>query len=178
MIFAQEKISLNPNALNPIWKKMLEEGAIKVLKLLGSSNYKLWAIWIKVALMAKDLASFLTQVEGVKSNKDDKALSYIQLVYVDGPLLYILVIDSPLDVWKYLERLYILYGFSSEFILFKEFFRATLSSLGMVENYLATIQRISTSLKAKELELLNKLIIIQTLYNLGRKYNAFITSII
>ena len=45
--------------LNLIWKKILEDGAIKVLKLIGISNYKLWAIWIKVALIAKDLAKFL-----------------------------------------------------------------------------------------------------------------------
>ena len=50
-------------------------------------------------------------------------------------------------------------GFSSEFILFKEFFGATLSALGTVENFLATIKYILTSLKAKGLELLDKLII-------------------
>ena len=78
--------------------------------------------------------------EGAKSTKDDnKALSYIQLVCADGPLLYILAIDTPLDTQKYLEYLYTPYGFSSKFILFKEFFGATLSALGMVENYLAII---------------------------------------
>ena len=139
MTFVQEKISPNPNTLNPIWKKMLEKGAIKVLKLLGFSNYKLQTIQIKVALMVKNLSSFLIQVEGIKSNKNNKTLSYIQLACVDGPLLYISAIDTLLDVWKYLERLYTPYRFSLEFILFKEFFRATLSSLGTVENYLATI---------------------------------------
>ena len=119
---------------------MLEEGAIKVLKLLGASNYELQAIRIRVALTAKDLSGFLIQAKGAKSTKDDnKALSYIQLACIDGPLLYILAIDTLLDVQKYLERLYTPYGFSSEFILFKEFFRATLSSLGTVENYLTTI---------------------------------------
>ena len=58
---------------------------------------------------------------------------------MDGPLLYILTINTLLDIWKYLERLYIFYEFLLEFILFKEFFRATLSSLEIVENYLATI---------------------------------------
>ena len=158
---------------------MSEEGAIKVLKLLGASNYELQAIRIRAALITKDLSRFLTQAEGVKSSKDNnKALSYIQLACTDGPLLYISAIDTLLDAQKYLERLYTPCGFSSEFILFKEFFRAILSSLGTVENYLATIQRISTSLKAKNLELLNKLIIAWTLYNLGPKYNAFITLII
>ena len=57
---------------------MLEEGAIKVPKLLGSSNYELWAIRIKAALTAKDLSRFFTRAEGAKSTKDDnKALSYI-----------------------------------------------------------------------------------------------------
>ena len=156
---------------------MLEEGAIKVPKLLGASNYELWAIWIRVALTAKDLSGFLMQAKGAKSTKDDnKALSYIQLACIDGPLLYILTIDTLLDAWKYLERLYAPCSFSLEFILFKEFFRATLSSLGTVENYLATIQQILTSLKAKNLELLNKLIIAWTLYNLGPEYDAFVTS--
>ena len=157
---------------------MLEEGAIKVLKLLGTSNYELQAIQIRAALIAKDLFKFLTRAEGAKSSKDNnKALSYIQLAYTDGPLLYISTIDILLDAQKYLERLYTPRDFSSEFILFKEFFRATLSSLGTIKNYLAIIQRISTSLKTKKLELLNKLIIAQTLYNLGLKYDVFITLI-
>ena len=155
---------------------MLEEGAIKVLKLLGSSNYKLWAIRIKAALTAKDLFGFHSRAEGAKSKGDDKALSYIQLAYADSPLLYISAIETPLEAWNYLERLYTPGGFLSEFILFKEFFGATLSSLGTVENYLATIQRILTSLKAKKLELPNKLIIAWTLHNLGPEYDAFVAS--
>ena len=75
----------------------------------------------------------------MKSKGDDKALSYIQLVCADSPLLYILAIETLLEAWNYLERLYTPGGFLLEFILFKEFFGATLSSLGMVENYLATI---------------------------------------
>ena len=156
---------------------MSEDGAIKIPKLIGASNYELWAIRIKAALTAKDLSGFFTRDEGAKSTKDDrKALSYIQLACADGPLLHISAIDTPIDAWKHLERLYAPRGFSSEFILFKEFFGATLSSLGTVENYLATIQRISTSLKAKELELLNKLIIAWTLHNLGPEYDAFVAS--
>ena len=58
---------------------------------------------------------------------------------MDRPLLYILTIDTLLNTWKYLEYLYIFYRFLLEFILFKEFFRVTLSSLGIVKNYLATI---------------------------------------
>ena len=119
---------------------MLEEGAIKILKLLGASNYKLQAIQIRVALIAKDLFRFLIQVEDVKSSKDNnKALNYIQLAYTDGPLLYILAINTLLDAQKYLEHLYTPYSFSLKFILFKEFFRAILSFLETVENYLATI---------------------------------------
>ena len=67
-------------------------------------------------------------------------------------------------------------GFSSEFILFKEFFGATLSSLGTVENFLATIKRVLTSLKAKDLELPDKLVIAWTLHNLGPEYEAFVAS--
>ena len=160
---------------------MLEERAIKVPKLIGSSNYELQAIRIKAALIAKDLYRFLSRnpenIKTAKENKEDsKALSYIQLACIDGPLLYISAIDNLLDAWKHLERLYAPRGFSSEFILFKEFFGATLSSLGTVENYLATIQRILTSLKAKDLKLPNKLIIAWTLHNLGPEFDAFIAS--
>ena len=139
---------------------MLEEGAIKVPKLISSSNYKLWAIRIKAALIAKDLAGFFIWAEGAKSTKDNiKALSYIQLACQDSLLIYISTINNPLDAWKYLERLYAPKGFSLEFILFKEFFGATLNSIGNVEDYLGTIKRVLTSLKAKNLELPNKLII-------------------
>ena len=91
-------------------------------------------------------------------------------------MLYISTLETPTKVWNQLERLYAPHGFSLEFILFKEFFGATQSSLGTIENYLATIKRVSTSLKAKTLELLEKLIIAWTLYNLGPKYEAFVTS--
>ena len=38
------------------------------------------------------------------------------------------------------------------------------------------IKRVSTSLKAKDLKLPDKLVIAWTLYNLGPKYEAFIAS--
>ena len=112
-----------------------------------------------------------------KGLKDDaKALSYIQLACADGPLLYISALTNPTDAWDHLSCMYAPRGFSSEFILFKEFFGATLSSLGMVENFLATIKRVSTSLKAKDLELPDKLIIAWTIHNLGPEYKAFVAS--
>ena len=158
---------------------MSEDGAIKVPKLTGSNNYELQAIRVKAALIAKDLFNFHKQSAelNAKGLKDDaKALSYIQLACADGPLLHISALDKPSDTQDHLSRLYTPRGFSSEFILFKEFFGATLSSLGTVENFLATIKRVSTSLKAKDLELPDKLVIAWTLHNLGPEYEAFITS--
>ena len=66
--------------LNPIRKNISEDGAIKILKLIGASNYELWAIRIKAALIAKDLFDFNTRsgdpsAKGLK--EDAKALSYI-----------------------------------------------------------------------------------------------------
>ena len=128
--------------------------------------------------MAKNLAEFLTHAEDAKaSNTNNKALSYIQLACEDGPLLYISNIDNLIDAQKYLECLFTPRGFSSEFILFKEFFGATLDSIGKVEDYLAIIKRVSTNLKAKNLELLNKLIIAWTLHNLGAGFEAFVASV-
>ena len=113
-------------------------------------------------------------VKGLK--EDAKALSYIQLACMDGPLLHILTIENPINAWAQLSRLYTPRGFSLEFILFKEFFRATLSSLGTVKNFLVIIKCVSTSLKAKDLELPDKLVITWTLYNLGLEYKAFVIS--
>ena len=48
--------------------------------------------------------------------------------------------------------------------------------MGTVENFLATIKRVLTSLKAKDLELPDKLIIAWTLHNLGPEYKAFVAS--
>ena len=60
---------------------MLEEGAIKIPKLTSSSNYKLWAICVKAALIVKDLFNFgiyTTEATTAKALKEDvKALSYI-----------------------------------------------------------------------------------------------------
>ena len=50
-------------------------------------------------------------------------------------------------------------GFSLEFILFKEFFRATLNSINTIKDYLVTIKWVVINFKAKNLEFLNKLII-------------------
>ena len=60
-------------------------------------------------------------------------------MYINRLLLYILAINTLLDIENYLEHLYIPYRFLLEFILFKEFFGATLFFLGIVENYLVTI---------------------------------------
>ena len=129
--------------LNSIRKNILKNGAIKIPKLVGASNYKLQAIHIKAALTTKDLFDFYTQLgnlntKGLKDNT--KALSYIQLAYTDRLLLYISMLTNPTKAQNHLSRLYTPHGFSSEFILFKEFFGATLSTLGTVENFLATIK--------------------------------------
>ena len=75
----------------------MEDGAIKIPKLVGASNYELWAIHIKAALTAKDLFDFYTRsgdlnAKGLKNNA--KALSYIQLAYTDELLLYILILTN------------------------------------------------------------------------------------
>ena len=158
---------------------MFKDGAIKIPKLINTANYKLQAIQIKAALIAKDINAFLTRADSAKSSKDDaKALGYIQLACADGPFIYISNINNPINAQKYLERLYTPYSFFSKFILFKEFFGATLDSLGKVKDYLTTIKHVSTNLKAKNLELPNKLIIAQTLHNLGPQYESFIASVI
>ena len=78
---------------------MFEDRAIKIPKLISIANYKLQAIQIKAALTVKDISVFLTRVDGAKSSKDDtKALGYIQLAYTDGPLIYILNIDNPINI--------------------------------------------------------------------------------
>ena len=59
---------------------MSEDGAIKVSKLISSSNYKLWAIRVKAILIAKELWGFYSRTDdpSAKGLKEDaKALSYI-----------------------------------------------------------------------------------------------------
>ena len=67
-------------------------------------------------------------------------------------------------------------GFSLEFILFKEFFGATLNSVSTIEDYLVTIKWVAINLKVKNLELLNKFIIAWTLHNLDYKFKGFMVS--
>ena len=81
---------------------MSEDGAIKVSKLIGSSNYKLWAIRVKAALITKELWGFYSRTDdpSAKGLKEDvKALSYIQLACADGPLLYISAIKNSTNTW-------------------------------------------------------------------------------
>ena len=66
---SQEKLFFNFIILILIQKKILEEGTIKVPKLTNSSNYKLQTIYIKAALIIKDLFNFRIYTTKVTTTK-------------------------------------------------------------------------------------------------------------
>ena len=112
-------------------------------------------------LIKETCSAFLNPpIDSTKAPEDtDKALALIRLAIEDGPLLQIYNLATPQDIWNGLKKLYSPKGFSSEFLLFKDFFDTTLAnSSNSVEDYINTITRLTDNLNARDLKLLDKLI--------------------
>ena len=77
-----------------------------------------------------------------------------------------------------MEKLYSSKGFSSEFLIFKEFFDTTLASYSnQIELYTNILKRLSNDLLARKLEIPKKLIIAWALNHLTPEYDNFVSNI-
>ncbi|POS81640.1 hypothetical protein EPUL_005900, partial [Erysiphe pulchra] len=80
-------------------------------------------------------------------------------------------------IWKSLENLYCASGFSSEFILCREFFDTKLAKFNSMEEYLNRIKQLSDDLKAKNLTLPKQILYAWILNNLTPQYRPLVSNI-
>jgi len=148
---------------------------ITVQKLKGASNYEVWALRMKSLLIKEGLEK---AIETANHSDSAKALANIHLLCEDGPLLQIQQLKTAKEAWTSLKQLYSASGFTSEFLLIKEFFETTLSKYSSMEEYLNKVKQLSDQLKAKEIELPNQVIIAWVLNNLSPGYEGFVSNVI
>jgi len=76
-----------------------------------------------------------------------------------------------------LKNLYSPKGFSSEFLIYKELFKTTLSKYSSIEEYLNKVKQLTNRLKAKGIALPIQVIVAWVLDNLTSPYKGFITMV-
>lgn len=145
-------------------------------KLQGSDNYSIWAIRME-AILRKESINDIIETDVVTQEVNSSALASIQLCIDDGPLLQIKHLKRAHDVWKSLENLYCSTGFSSEFILCREFFDTNLSKFNSMEQYLNRVKQLSDDLKAKDMELPRQILFAWVLNNLTPVYRSLVSNI-
>ena len=151
---------------------------IAIKKLVGSSNYEIWALRTEAFLIKEGLKDAITKpITEISQEINDKALATIRLLIEDGPLLQIQQFTACNKAWEALKTLYSPRGFTSEFLICKEFFNTTLDKYSSMEEYLNRVKQLSDQLKAKNLELPNQVIIAWVLNNLSEEYEGFVGNI-
>jgi len=106
---------------------------VNVPKLQGSINYDVWALRASAFLTKEGLRSTITEpladavaMDATSISNNDKALSCIVLLIEDGPLLYIQHETLAWKAWKLLKEYYQPRGFTSDFLLAKQFLDTSL----------------------------------------------------
>jgi len=123
---------------------MSSSDKINFPKLKGQSDYKIWKLRTEALLERENTISAIlveNQAEPTTTPEiDRKALSTIRLLVEDGPLLQIQYSTTAIAAWQTLEDLYSPKGFTSEFLICKEFFSTTLESFNSMEEYINKIK--------------------------------------
>ena len=149
---------------------------ITMKKLNGSGNYPIWSLRM-AAFLTKEGQISATISNDISEDINAKALSNIQLLIEDGPLLQIQHITRAFIAWESLKNLYSPKGFSSEFLICRELFETTLLKYFTIEEYLNKVKELSDQLKAKDLELPKQVIIAWVLNNLTDNYDSLVANI-
>jgi hypothetical protein len=126
---------------------------IQIQKLRGSENYSIWSIRVKAVLIKEELIGTICQTS-TTSSKNDRALSIIQLLCDNGPLLYIKDITDAKLAWEKLQEIYYPKGFTTKYLTLKEFFNTQLDDFYTIEEYLNKVKILVDDLTSKEIILL------------------------
>ena len=148
---------------------------VVIPKLLGSENYLIWAVRVRAALMRENID---INAQSLAAAANNKALYSIQLLCADGPLLYIKDHTTASAAWARLKELYNPKGFTTEFLVCKEFFSTTLSDFDSMEMFLNKVREIVDQLKSHDIELPSQLLMAYILHSIGDEYKGFISNIV
>src|ERR1700761_2111821 len=147
-------------------------------KLYGSDNYITWSIRIQALLIKEDLYEPIEKDSISNTNtKNRKALAIIKLLCDDSPLLYIRDEDNAKKAWQTLRDIYNPKGFTTEYLILKEFFNTNLSDFDSMENYLNKVKLLADDLKSKDIILPSQVIIAWILNSLNENYDGFTQNI-
>ncbi|POS81764.1 hypothetical protein EPUL_006788, partial [Erysiphe pulchra] len=129
------------------------------------------------AVLRKEMTNIVLETDEVSEEINSSALSSIQLCLDDGPLLQVKHIKRANLIWISLKNLYSATGFSSEFILCRDFFDTKLSKFNTMEEYLNRVKQLSDDLKAKDMQLPRQILFAWILNNLSAEYRPVVSSI-
>ena len=151
---------------------------VTIQKLKGASNYKVWALCTELYLIKEGLKEAIYNTPpNISQSDNDKTLANIWLLLEDGPLLQIQNLIKAKEAWESLKNLYSLKGFSSEFLLCRDFFETTLTKYTSMEEYLNKVKQLLDQLTAKKLALPKQVVIAWVLNSLTDNYDGFISNI-
>jgi len=151
-------------------------------KLKGTENFMIWQMRCH-ALLTKDgyLKAISATSNGTISctgDQNDKALAVIRINVEDSPLLTIKNCSTAIEAWEKLENTYNPKGFTTEYLLLKQFFSLSHTSCDNMEEYLHKVSVLYTDLKTKGVELPHQAVIAWVLFSLDDSYSAFTAAII
>jgi hypothetical protein len=151
----------------------------KITPLKGSEDYTIWSIRAKAGLSQIGLLHAISNDIGRTLTKEDndKALGYIQLICSDAIIEQIEGYNSCKTAWKYLQNTFKPEGFTTEHILIKDFFNSQLSNFNSAEDYINTLKRLLSHLKAKEVTI-EQMAMSWLLYSLTDEYQGFSQAIV
>lgn len=148
-------------------------------KLTGSDNYIIWSIRLQALLIKEELYDPIEKdsISNTNTTKNRKALAIIKLLCDDSPLLYIRDENSAKKAWETLRDIYNPKGFTTEYLILKEFFNTSLEGFDSMENYLNKVKLLIDDLRSKEIILPNQVIIAWILNSLDENYDSFVQNI-
>ena len=148
-------------------------------RLQGSANYPIWKVRVLAYLIKEGHLDYISKEPESPDQleKTKKALAEIQLLCEDGPLIQIKNAESAYKAWTTLEQIYNPTGFSSKFLLTKEFFSSTLDRFFSIEEFLNKVKELDNELSTRDLKLPRTIIIAQVLSNLGDTFKGFVANI-
>ena len=160
----------------------------KIPKLLGASNYEIWAIRMEAVLIKDGFYEIMqgNAMDLSKPNEGDgqaytdylhhqsrqrACAATIRLTLADGPTLMTKAVTTGTQLWGDLRNLYQATGFSSDFLTCRELFNTTLLKCNnSVETYVSKVSKLTEELSSRDLALPNRVIAAYVLGNLTSEY--------
>lgn len=156
----------------PIFKEWVPPEKLNEMDSMELGNYKLKENEWKAAIKEWEIE---------KAPIDEKSIeiaSALRLYLDDGPLLQTKSERLTIDLWNSLRAHYETRGFSSEFLIIKEFFATSLANCNnQMESYLYKIKRLTDELYARNIPLPHKVIVGYVLSNLGPEWDSTVAII-